>query len=40
MPHYLVHARPKPDRLPRLGDLLAQDAFLPLRPSAGRSRTR
>ncbi len=32
MPHYLVHARPRPGVLPRLGDLLAQDAFLPMRP--------
>jgi hypothetical protein len=29
--HYLVRARPKLDCLPRLGDLLAQDAFLNLR---------
>lgn len=32
MPYYLVHARPRRDLLPRLGDLLAQNAFLHLRP--------
>jgi hypothetical protein len=32
MAHYLVRARPKPGRLPRLGQLLAADAFLHLRP--------
>ena len=32
MAHYLVHAKPKADRLPRLGELLAQDAFVHLRP--------
>jgi hypothetical protein len=32
MAHYLVRAKPKPDRLPRLRELLAQGAFLHLRP--------
>lgn len=32
MAHYLVRARPKEDRLGELGTLLAEDAFLGLRP--------
>lgn len=32
MAHYLVRARPKTDRLPRLASLLAGNAFINLRP--------
>ena len=32
MAHYLVRAQPKPGRLPRLSELVGQDAFIHLRP--------